>query len=175
MNKDNKSSSNDAYKNLELVNSWINNIDLKASFILAFLGILLGSILDANNLEILKDFVLVPISAMSFIELLKVIIVILLLISSAISAILLILTLLARVKISNIPKSNYFFGNISKMDRKEFLNNCGKMNEKAIKNDILNQVYINSKICDYKSKLYNKSIIFTITTIVLSFINYIFS
>lgn len=82
MNKDNKASKEDAYKNLELVNSWINNIDLKASFILAFLGILLGSILDANNLEILKYFVSVPINVMSLIELLKVIIVILLLMSS---------------------------------------------------------------------------------------------
>ncbi len=175
MNKNSKASKEDAYKNLELVNSWINNIDLKASFILAFLGILLGSILDINNLAILKHFVEVPINAMSFIELLRVIIVIILLFSSAVSVILLILTLLARIKISNIPKSNFFFGNIADIDRKDFLNNCGKMDEKAIKNDILNQVYINSKICDYKSKLYNKSIVFTITTIVLSFMNYLFS
>lgn len=175
MNRTETTTKEDAYKNLELVNSWINNIDLKTSFVLAFLGILLGNVLNVNNLKTLKDFVLVPINTMNFIELLKVIIVILLFLSSATSVILLILTLLARVKVNSMPKSNYFFGDISKMDRKDFLNSCRKINEKAIKKDILNQVYINSKICDYKSNLYNKSIIFTIATIVLMFINYIFS
>lgn len=170
----NKTSKEDVYKNLEIVNSWINNIDLKASFILAFLGILLGNILNVNNIEILKNFISVPINTMSLIEILKTIIVIVLLISSIISTILLILTLLARIKISDIQKSNYFFGDIANMDRREFLKNFERMNEKTVKNEILNQVYINSKICNCKSKLYNKSINCIIITIIFTFINYIF-
>lgn len=173
MNKDNKASKEDAYKNLELVNSWINNIDLKASFILAFLGILLGNILNLNNIEILKKFVTVPINTMSLIEILRIIVIILLLVSSMISTVLLILTLVARTKINDIPRSNYFFGNIANMDRKEFLMNFERMNEKTIKNEILNQVYVNSKICNYKSKLYNKSINYMLVTVILTFINYI--
>lgn len=153
----NKICKEDAYKNLDIVNSWINNIDLKASFILAFLGILLGNILNVNNIEILRTIV-----------------VILLIISSMTSAILLILTLLARTKINNIPKSNYFFGNIANMDRIEFLNNFERMNEKTVKKEILNQVYVNSKICSCKSKLYNKSIKYIVVTVILTFINYIF-
>lgn len=53
----NKICKEDAYKNLDIVNSWINNIDLKASFILAFLGILLGNILNVNNIEILQIWI----------------------------------------------------------------------------------------------------------------------
>ena len=167
----NKICKEDAYKNLDIVNSWINNIDLKASFILAFLGILLGNILNVNNI---KKFISIPINTMSLIEILRTIVVILLIISSMTSAILLILTLLARTKINNIPKSNYFFGNIANMDRIEFLNNFERMNEKTVKKEILNQVYVNSKICSCKSKLYNKSIKYIVVTVILTFINYIF-
>ena len=67
----NKICKEDAYKNLDIVNSWINNIDLKASFILAFLGILLGNILNVNNIEILKKFISIPINTMSLIEILR--------------------------------------------------------------------------------------------------------
>ncbi len=169
----NKVSKEDVYKNLEIVNSWINNIDLKASFILAFLGMLLGAILCSDNLEVLKNFISVPINTMSFIEILKTIVIILLISISLISAVLLILTLLARTKIENMPKSHYFFGNISNSDRRDFLKEFKKLNDNSIINEILNQVYVNSKICDYKSKLYNKSINLIIITIVLTFINYI--
>ena len=51
----NKICKEDAYKNLDIVNSWINNIDLKASFILAFLGILLGNILNVNIITLLSE------------------------------------------------------------------------------------------------------------------------
>lgn len=173
MNKSDKVTKEDAYKNLEIVNSWINNIDLKASFILAFLGMLLSSILCSDNLEILKTFISVPINTISFIEIIKTIVVILLISSSVISAVFLILTLLARTKSESIPKSHYFFGNIANADRKDFLNDFKKLNENSIKNEILNQVYVNSKICDYKSKLYNKSINLIIITIILTFLNYI--
>lgn len=173
MNKSDKVTKEDAYKNLEIVNSWINNIDLKASFILAFLGMLLSSILCSDNLAVLKTFISVPINTMSFIEIIKTIVVILLISSSVISAVFLILTLLARTKSESMPKSHYFFGNIANIDRKDFLNDFKKLNENSIKNEILNQVYVNSKICDYKSKLYNKSINLIIITIALTFFNYI--
>ena len=52
--------------------------------------------------------------------------------------------------------------------------NFERMNEKTVKNEILNQVYVNSKICSYKSKLYNKSIKYIVVTVILTFINYIF-
>ena len=169
----NNVSKEDAYKNLEIVNFWINNIDLKASFILAFLGMLLSTILCSDNLEVLKTFISVPINTMNFIEILKPIVVLLLISSSLISAVFLILTLLARTKIQNMPKSYYFFGNISNSDRKDFLKYFKKLNDNSIINEILNQVYANSKICDYKSKLYNKSINLMIITIALSFLNYI--
>lgn len=60
------------------------------------------------------------------------------------------------------------------MDRIEFLNNFERMNEKTVKKEILNQVYVNSKICSCKSKLYNKSIKYIVVTVILTFINYIF-
>lgn len=169
----NKTSKEDVYKNLEIVNSWINNIDLKASFILAFLGIILGNILNSNNIKILRNAIAVPLNSIGIYEILKIIIVLLLIITSLISGILLIFTLLARIKLDNRSKSYFFFGDISMMDRKEFVNKFSRKNDNNLKKDILNQVYANSKICEYKSKLYNKSVYFVIITLILFFINYI--
>lgn len=36
----------DAYKSLELVNAWINNLDTKASFLLAYLAVVLGFVVS---------------------------------------------------------------------------------------------------------------------------------
>lgn len=173
MSKKDKVTKEDAYKNLDIVNSWINNFDLKASFILAFLGMLLSNILSSDNLLILKTLVSVPINTMSFVEVIKTIVVILLIISSSISTVFLILTLLARTKVEGISKSYYFFGSIANSYRKDFLKGFKKLNDNSMINEILNQVYVNSKICDYKSKLYNKSINFIIITVILIFLNYI--
>ena len=40
--EDNKYSREDAYQSLEMVNSWINNVDSKISYILAFIGVIIG-------------------------------------------------------------------------------------------------------------------------------------
>ena len=37
-------SKDDAYQTLEIINSWIGNMDTKVSFALAFVGVLIGSI-----------------------------------------------------------------------------------------------------------------------------------
>ena len=36
----------DAYKSLELTNSWIGNIDTKASFLLAYLSVIMGFVVS---------------------------------------------------------------------------------------------------------------------------------
>ena len=40
--ENNKYSREDAYQSLEMVNSWINNVDNKISYALAFIGVLIG-------------------------------------------------------------------------------------------------------------------------------------
>ena len=56
MHKQNNSyTKEDLYKKLELVNSWISNIDSKISFILGFVGIFIGFIISKGTPDIFID------------------------------------------------------------------------------------------------------------------------
>ena len=56
MHKQNNSyTKEDLYKKLELVNSWISNIDNKISFILGFVGIFIGFIISKGTPDIFID------------------------------------------------------------------------------------------------------------------------
>jgi hypothetical protein len=43
----------DVYKSLELVNGWINNLDTKASFLLAYLVVVLGFVVSNGRPNLL--------------------------------------------------------------------------------------------------------------------------
>lgn len=59
-----------------------------------------------------------------------------------------------------------FFGSIAKMNYCEYKEKCQKQGNGQFLNDINSQIYINSKICDYKFKLYN----YSIKLLIISFI-----
>lgn len=150
---------------LSEVNTWISNFDSKASFLLAYVGILIGflgttgipSVFYAtfeNSLQINKGFLIFC--------------VVILYLSSVVALALLIMTLLARVKPMDKAKgSTIFFGDISKLKYKDFEELVLKEDEESLLKDITYQVYNNSLIAARKAKCYNYSVVLVVVATIL--------
>ena len=67
-----------------------------------------------------------------------------------------------------------FYGSISKYNYEEFNKKIKNQTKQSNINDILSQVYINSKICNKKFKNYNIGLNMAMITIILLFIVKIF-
>lgn len=142
----------------ENINNWINNIDNKISILLAFSAVILGFIVTCNSLYcyVVKINIIF--------ELLMNLIILLLIISCFIC----MLSLIGRITTKINFKSNIFFGSIAKYDRKEFFENTEKMSIDNYSEDLKNQIYINSCICNKKVKLYNISLKLLMLAILIS-------
>ena len=93
---------------------------------------------------------------------------------SAISCLLLLLLALigridSKVYKEHKLKTNslLFFGSIANMNYSSYKEKCEKESKGQLINDINSQIYINSKICDYKFKLYNYSIKLLISSFII--------
>lgn len=159
----------DKYKNLERVISWIANCDSKVSYLLALLGIILTIIFTssyAGRLVITLSYKLTFInfgwqSFFRFIESLSLYTFIILILFSLYNA---YSTLRARLdpKIFHEPglviNSVLFFETIANRTFAEFLTDqqaTTNVNSNTFDNDIDSQIFINSKICQLKFKHYN--------------------
>lgn len=156
----------DAYKVLEIVNSWTNSIDSKISYALAFAGVVLGFVLIQGKPQIFQS-----ISDMSVVTntvKFQAILVIALYIFSFVSAILMLFALKARIKNEN--GSMIFFGTIADIDATKYAKDFQKIPEKALVEDILLQVHTNSKICRRKVRIYNWGMVSLCISVTLCFI-----
>ncbi len=164
----------DAFQTLNIISSWISNIDTKVSFALALAGILIGSTFGE---ELPKSFEKIlnaaKFSDINSIEIISSIVVVLLYISSFLSILFFVLAIIARAKTRNYF-SLFFFGTINDMNLKEYQKSVNKLNEEELLLDLEKQIHINSKICCLKIKLYNIGMYFLISTIILWFVCMIF-
>lgn len=185
MHKQNNSyTKEDLYKKLELVNSWISNIDNKISFILGFVGIFIGFIISKGTPNVFIDIsnmAIKDIITLNFGQVFSILIIITMYFTSISCLILLIMALQGKVN-SKVYKEHkletnslLFFGNIAKMNYGEYKEKCQKQGNGKFLNDINSQIYINSKICDYKFKLYNYSIKLLIISFMLFYICELFN
>ena len=151
MNK--KNIKEDSYKKLEIINEWINNSDNKTSIVLGIVGIILtiifsnGSITN-NLLKIIYGIIL----DINFDDILYIIIFILLICFCIYGLYCLIKVLIPTLKIKfKNTKSFIYFGSICKYSNfKEYKKDLLKANEDDILDDLLNQIYLNSIICNQK-------------------------
>ena len=157
--EDNKYSREDAYQSLEMVNSWINNVDSKISYILAFIGVIIGFVFIQGTPKAFAN--ISQADEITCRMLLESILVVLLYIASFLAIVFLVLAIIARTQFQTSKRSAFFFGTIAN-------------EEKEIIEDILGQVHINSGICLRKMKLYNIGITFFTISIILCFICMIF-
>ena len=189
-------SKDDAYKTLDITNMWIENVDSKISYALAFIGILLGFIITKDKPIDIGDTVVDILEKTSMflassnrvfnITIEKNILALVLLTALTTTAIISIIYLLIALK-GNIGldeynedglniESNIFWGSISKKRYIDFKNEVTNINENDLINDITSQIFINSKICNKKFENYNKGIRYIIFTVIIFFIyNFIIS
>lgn len=149
----NKFTKEDAYKNLDIINSWISNSDTKASIILGLLGVLMTVIFSNDSfLDTIIKLLQNVLSNMNFSDVLYFAFTFASLCLFVLGIYRLIRVLIPILKTnSSLNRSYIFFGYISNhpsfLDFKEDINNA---TEEELQNDILNQIYINSIICKNK-------------------------
>ena len=189
-------SKDDAYKTLDITNMWIENVDSKISYALAFIGVVLGFIMaEEKPIDIGDTVIDILEKIISFfsstnrvlnITIEKDIVALLLLCASTVTAIISIVYLLIALKGSIsldeynedglTIKSNIFWGSVSKKKYKDFKHEVLNISEDGLMNDITSQIFINSKICNKKFENYNKGIRYIIFTVIIFFIyNFIIS
>ena len=154
----------DAYKALELTNSWIGNIDTKASFLLAYLSVIMGFVVSHGFPMV---FSVETAASIGFSYWAKVICVIALYLSLVLSVGLLLGTLTARIKGQRSKPSLLFFGEISKLSLNDYKAKILNRTEDELIKDILEQVHTNAEICAKKSKVYNVGVKLTLLATVL--------
>ena len=142
----------DAYRSLELINGWIENLDTKASFLLAYIAVLMGFVVSNGLPSIFNTSVPLPITK-DFIG--KALCIVLLYLSLISSVIILLLVLTARTKAKSKESSLLFFNEISKMGLNDFRSKVLNRTEEELVNDVLEQVHTNAVICTKKSRFYN--------------------
>lgn len=161
----------DAYRTLEIINSWISNTDTKVSFSLALIGVLSTLIF---NLELPSAFKRVSevskLAELNGGELIGAILVVALYILSFISIISFMLAITARVENENNNPSIFFFYSISSMSLLEYKQKINEMGENNIVEDLQEQIHTNSKICVKKVKFYNIGNKFLLLTIIVWFV-----
>lgn len=138
----------DIRKNLEIVHHWISLADNKASFLLAIATLFLsGSIVKLPNIEIFIKYLffcnnIFLTSAIFF-----------LLITHITSIIITFIKLIKIIKPkieSGKNSSLIYFSDISNMSLEEYKKKIKKCSNKEMKDNLINQIYINSKIAKKK-------------------------
>ena len=143
----------DAYKTLELVNGWINNLDTKASFLLAYIAVIMG--FASGCPKIFFAEVPDPITT-GFVA--KMILTIGLFLILVLSVVFLLMTLTARIKNKSGKHSMMFFGEIAKLSLNDYKAKVLNRSEDELIKDVLEQIHTNSIICTKKSGNYNKGV-----------------
>jgi hypothetical protein len=159
-----------AFRTLELINSWINNVDTKVSFALAFSTTILGLIFynAGSEPKALQEFkIAYAEKSISFLNWCSVVMLFLMYISFLIVLICFFLSLRGRVVNSNKRKSVFFFGTIANYSMNDYKSKIFSMNEQEIEKDLAEQIYINSQICINKFEWYNRGFAILIVSAIL--------
>lgn len=150
---------NEANVTLERVINWINSCDQKTGIILGIIGVMFSLMLSFDYLSRFKAIVNNLLNANCYV---LIVILTTALIALVVGVLLLIATLVPRID-SNVyrekrlnTKSKIFFNTISQnKSYAEYYNSFIKLNEQDYLNDLLSQIYINSKIASIKHKFYS--------------------
>lgn len=145
---------------------FISNCDNKASIILTAVGVLLTIILTSEGLASIKDIlkkILSQITFLNFIYMFMFFSSVIILLSGILF---LISVLIARSSISETKGSKnslIFFGGINSFNRiANYEKAIKKMDKKDLLDDLISQIYINSKIATKKYRKYNLGLKFTV-------------
>ncbi len=148
-----KYSKDDAYHTLDFINSWINNVDAKTSFALAYVAVLIGFVFVNGSPAVFAN--IQSTEKITSCMLIKAVIVIALYGTSFLSIIFMFLAIKARTNNVSGKRSVMFFGTISEMELNDYKAKTLNMGEKELTKDLLEQIHTNSTICTKKMRFYN--------------------
>lgn len=152
--------------------NWTSNCDSKVSYILTINGVILTIMLTSENSKFLYHTLRYSPTAKVFditniINFFEFIALLAFLACLLISFVFAFRALKARLNPNDFSEntelndSNIFWGTISKKKFIDYKNAIFSINDDQLKADLINQVYITSKICNKKFERYNNSLRFT--------------
>lgn len=162
----------DALQSLASIQSWITAMDSKASYAITFVGVLIGFMLGSEDRKfditkfICRIKIVITKGPFNWSEFLFFV----LCICSFISILCFLEVLVARIKNTKEPKSNFFFGTIGSRDFATFKRELLTASDAMILDDLLSQIHINSQICNKKAKWYNRGHKCLIITVIIWFV-----
>lgn len=142
---------------LERIVTFISNCDTKVSFLLSSLGVVMTILFTLKPIKF--DLIKSIVTKNDFLkgwDFWLLIVLIISLIICIVGIYLLLDVLKARVKCENYSHSVIFFGHIANFNcHLTYLNQLKTTNLTKYQDDLAFQIFINSKICDRKYKLFN--------------------
>ena len=145
---------------------FISNCDNKASIILTAVGVLLTIILTSEGLASIKDILKKSLSQITFLNFIYMFMFFSSVIILLSGILFLISVLIARSGISETKGSKnslIFFGGINSFNKiANYEKAIKKMDKKDLLDDLISQIYINSKIATKKYRRYNLGLKFTV-------------
>lgn len=156
-----------SFKTLELINSWIIAADNKSSILIALITLLVGLSGDMykNIMDLLDNsgnliITLVILFGLMYVAVLSLVIYHL------------IEVFIARTKEIEIEEKTNLISylSIAKLSKSDYISEVCVTNEENLRNMILSQVSINSKIATRKMKHFNKALIFSVIMIPITIV-----
>ena len=145
---------------------FISNCDNKASIVLTAVGVLLTIILTSEGLASIKDILKKSLSQITFLNFIYMFVFFSSVIILLSGILFLISVLIARSGISETKGSKnslIFFGGINSFNKiTNYEKAIKKMDKKDLLDDLISQIYINSKIATKKYRRYNLGLKFTV-------------
>lgn len=160
----------DAYQSLQIINSWIGNMDTKISFALAFVSVLIGFIFSNGAPQIVNEISQIEFSQISAIQILSVLLIIVLYLLGLVTIAIFVFALLARVQNLSDIESVFFFGDIAMNTYQNLKERMDQVTDERLLADLQSQIWINSKICSKKAKWFNIGLYCFFIAMVLYFI-----
>ena len=155
--------------NLELmlnrVHDWIKAADQKVSIFLAFQGVVLAILFSNFSSRELTDILIL--SYLEFVLLMLSVILFSLSVYKSISAI------IPRLTKDKSQRSLTYFGDIAQFEFNKYSDILKTANNSIYRSDLIDQIYISSKICTYKHAEFSDAIISFILAIILLFADWI--
>lgn len=153
--KDHPYSADFLQSTLDRIIGFVNSCDIKSSIVLGIFGIVLSGLLSKDILVSLYNVLSFAYKSMSFLSVLYMLIFIFSSLSIICGLYYLISAISAKISPSKKDSKIYFVDIAMNLDETKYKEKLKPLRESALVDDLISQVYINSKICTRKYRRYN--------------------
>lgn len=158
---------------LDRIIGFVEHCDSKASIMLGFISVLITITIPSGIMECFLFILKQLFSNLSITNIFKILIILTPIAFILISILLLISVLSARTKVSDFDSSVYFADIANNANKRMYADKFLGISEKEYLDDLLSQIYINSRICSNKFEKYNYGLKLGIIGVILIVVLYI--